>query len=137
MITILHEDRVSEVAGARADGDALWLPRVDVDRVTGWDVRPEGLCRGAVCIPVPPGRAAALVRDDAVDIAALWRHAGHPVVRDEAGEAWVLGTGAHERRRALQSLEAPDFALPDLAGRRHALSDHRGAKVLLVTWASW
>jgi peroxiredoxin len=32
---------------------------------------------------------------------------------------------------------APAFALPDLDGRRHRLSDHRGNKVLLVTWASW
>jgi hypothetical protein len=40
-------------------------------------------------------------------------------------------------RDALRSLEAPDFSLPDVAGRMHALSDHRGKKVLLVTWASW
>jgi len=32
---------------------------------------------------------------------------------------------------------APDFALPDPSGRVHRLSDHRGKKVLLVTWASW
>ena len=33
--------------------------------------------------------------------------------------------------------EAPDFTLPDAAGRLHRLSEHRGKKVLLVTWASW
>ena len=49
----------------------------------------------------------------------------------------MLGTAARERGRALRSLEAPDFALPDLEGRMHALSDHRGRKVLLATWASW
>ena len=32
---------------------------------------------------------------------------------------------------------APDFTLPDLEGRLHSLSEHRGKKVLLVTWASW
>ena len=32
---------------------------------------------------------------------------------------------------------APDFALPDLAGELHTLSEHRGKKVLLATWASW
>jgi peroxiredoxin len=37
----------------------------------------------------------------------------------------------------LQSLDAPDFELPDLAGRKHRLSDHRGKKVLLASWASW
>ncbi len=59
------------------------------------------------------------------------------MVRDDAGEVWVLGVGAAARSRALQSLVAPDFTLPDLDGRLHALSDHRGKKVLLVTWASW
>jgi peroxiredoxin len=48
-----------------------------------------------------------------------------------------LGVGAQTRRAALVSLEAPDFSLPDLAGRRHTLSEHRGRKVLLVAYASW
>jgi peroxiredoxin len=34
-------------------------------------------------------------------------------------------------------LTAPDFTLPDLAGKPHTLSHLRGKKVLLVTWASW
>jgi len=33
--------------------------------------------------------------------------------------------------------QAPDFALPDLAGRTHTLAEHRGKKILLVAWASW
>ena len=35
------------------------------------------------------------------------------------------------------SLEAPDFELPDIDGRRHKLSDYRGQRVLLLGWASW
>jgi peroxiredoxin len=45
--------------------------------------------------------------------------------------------GAHERARSLAALEAPDFTLPDLAGRPHSLAEHRGEKVLLVAYASW
>ena len=37
----------------------------------------------------------------------------------------------------LTSLDAPDFSLPDLDGKMHSLSEHRGKKVLLVSWASW
>ena len=33
--------------------------------------------------------------------------------------------------------KAPDFTLPDLDGRPHTLSGHRGKKILLVAWASW
>jgi hypothetical protein len=137
MATVIHEERVTEVPGARVDGDALWLSPDDVHRATGWTLTTMGLCRGSTCVPLPPARAGELLRGGAVDIAALWRHAGHPVVRDDTGETWVLGTGAEARGRALRALAAPDFALPDLDGRVHALSDHRGRKVLLVTWASW
>jgi peroxiredoxin len=48
-----------------------------------------------------------------------------------------LGEGADNRTTSLQSLDAPDFSLPDLDGTLHSLSQHRGKKVLLATWASW
>jgi hypothetical protein len=137
MVTVIHEDRETEIVGARPAGEALWLSSADVTRATGWTLRPEGLCHRDTCVPAPPGREAELLRGDAVDIAGFWRLAGHPVVRDEAGHTWVLGQGATARTRALRSLEAPDFSLPDLEGRMYALSEQRGRKVLLVTWASW
>jgi hypothetical protein len=58
-------------------------------------------------------------------------------VHGTRGQAWVLGQGARDRAAALRSLQAPDFTLPDPSGRPHSLSEHRGKKVLLVTWASW
>jgi hypothetical protein len=137
MVTVIHEERVTEIARARAAGDALWLTSADVTRATGWALRPEGLCHRDTCVPIPRGRESELVQGDALDIAGFWRLAGHPVVRDGAGRTWVLGSAAADRARALRSLEAPDFTLPDLDGRRHTLSEHRGRKVLLVTWASW
>ena len=57
------------------------------------------------------------------------------VDRDE-GVAY-LGASAIARAARLASLEAPDFRLPDLDGRWHSLSEHRGKKVLLVAYASW
>jgi hypothetical protein len=57
------------------------------------------------------------------------------VDRDE-GVAYV-GVPAASRAAQLASLQAPDFSLPDLAGRRHSLAEHRGRKVLLVAYASW
>ena len=137
MVTVIHEERETEIPRARVAGDALWVSSADASRATGWALRPEGLCRGDICIPEPRGREAEFIQGDTIEIAGFWRLAGHPVVRNADGRVWVLGTGAGERGRALQSLLAPDFALPDLHGRMHALSDHRGRKVFLVTWASW
>jgi hypothetical protein len=62
---------------------------------------------------------------------------GSPVALDLDECAAYLGVPASVRAAALVSLEAPDFTLPDLAGRPHTLSAHRGAKVLLVAYGSW
>ncbi len=60
-----------------------------------------------------------------------------PLAVDREERVACVGVAADARSTVLASLEAPDFALPDLTGRTHRLSDHRGRKVLLVVWASW
>jgi hypothetical protein len=137
MITVMTDDGEFAVGEAQAVGDNLWLSARDAEAATGWVPKPEGLCRGPVCVPLPPGRERELVRDGHVNVAALWRHLGRPVVHGAGGQAWVLGQAAGERAAALRSLQAPDFTLPDPGGRLHSLADHGGKKVLLVTWASW
>ena len=142
MTTVLHEQAETACTSGQAEGDELWLSGHDLERTTGWAMKPEGLCKGELCVPVPPGRRAEFVRGDALNpttlnVTAIWRYMGHPVAHDAAGETWVLGTGATDRASTLRSLEAPDFALPDLAGDIGTLSRHRGRKVLLATWASW
>jgi hypothetical protein len=136
MITILNEQREAHVAEADARGDSLWLNRADIELATGWTWKPEGLCRNDACIPLPQA-SPSLVQDGKLDIAEMWRHMGYPVAHDAARKTWVLGTGASRRRDTLGTLEAPDFELPNLEGRTHRLSDYRGKKVLLATWASW
>jgi hypothetical protein len=137
MIRVLHESRDTALPVAAAGGDALWLDRADLERVTGWAWKPEGLCRDETCIPLPRDCTAALVDHERLDVAALWRHLGWPTAHDASSQHWVLGTSAGRRADALTSLEAPDFDLPDLEGRRHRLSDYRGRRVFLATWASW
>jgi peroxiredoxin len=41
------------------------------------------------------------------------------------------------RNAFLGSAMAPDFALPNREGKLVRLSDFKGKKVLIVTWASW
>ena len=156
MTILLHEQRETQLDDARVQADALWLSAADIERATGWTWKPEGLCRDDTCLPIPnriptriptripAGTAAsaasaddAWVRDGRLNLSALWHHSGQPVVHDDAAQTWVLGTGSSQRHAALDGLQAPDFALPDLDGKRHRLSDHRGQKVLLATWASW
>jgi hypothetical protein len=137
MIRILHDASDTPLPTASAEGNALWLDRADVERATGWSWKAEGLCRDDTCLPLPRHAERPMTDGDRLDLAALWRHAGWPVVHDDAAQIWVLGEGAAQRAEALSSGEAPDFELPDLAGRMHRLSDYRGRRLFLVTWASW
>jgi len=137
MVTLLTESGEHTLAEAEASTTALWCSAREAEGTTGWVAKPEGLCRGPVCVPVPAGREREFVDGGRINLAALWRHLGRPAVRSERGHVWVLSEGAQERKAALASLEAPDFALPDPTGRMHRLSDYRGKKVFLVTWASW
>src|SRR5262245_49290357 len=137
MVTVLTETGEWTVPEGDGSGEALWLPAREAETATGWAVKPQGLCKGEVCVPLPAGREGEFVSGRRVNVAALWRHLGQPVARSDRGHAWVLAESARDRAAALRSLEAPDFTLPDPSGWMHSLSEHRGKKVLLVTWASW
>ncbi len=113
--------------------DGLWMHSRDAARVTGWTLKPEGMCRDERCVPLP----ASAVAGDEVDVAAFWQKLGGPVVAAEDGEVWALGAPADERNAALEGLVAPDFTLPDIDGTPRTLSELRGRKVFLATWASW
>jgi hypothetical protein len=129
MATVLSETGTHAVEAR----DGLWVTAADAERLTGWSLKPEGMCRDALCVPLPP----KALQHSRVDLAAFWAKLGNPLVHDHAREVWSLAAGADERNAALEGLEAPDFTLPDLAGAPHTLSQLRGKKVFLATWASW
>jgi hypothetical protein len=136
--TVIYDDRVASISEAEARGDDFWIPLAAVREATGWELKPQGLCRGERCVPIPPGRRDEFLRGDSdVNLAALARQLGQPVLHDDSHAIWFFGDCAEDRRAALSSLQAPDFRLPDLDGRMHSLSDFRGRKVLLLSWASW
>jgi peroxiredoxin len=116
-----------------ANRNGLWLAPGEIERATGWTLKPQGMCRGELCVALPP----AARRGELVDAEAFWRKLANPVLHDEARATWVLGVGAGDRNRTLAGLMAPDFTLPDFDGRLHRLSELRGSKVFLSTWASW
>lgn len=136
-IDIIYGDKVTKGVDAEAKGEALWLSGADLARVSGWEFKPQGLCRGNACYPVPAARKDEFVAGFRYNLTALAGLLSQPVVADPEQRAWSFGESAGERRRALSSLNAPDFSLPDLGGKMHSLADHRGKKVLLVSWASW
>jgi hypothetical protein len=141
--TILYGSLETEVAGAAADRDRLWIALGDLERSTGWTAKSEGLCRGEICVPVPAGRAADWTdsiegEGRRLDFAAFAAHLGHAVARDEERGVWAFGPPADRgAARGSGPVVAPDVRLPDLDGTLHSLSDYRGKKVLLYCWSSW
>ena len=93
---------------------------------TGWEIKPEGACRGDACVPLPEmGR---------FDLAAVADRLGMALVQD--GDVWALGP-ASLGGRALPTAQAPELVLEDVAGQEFRLSSLRGSKVLRVAWAPY
>ena len=136
-LDIIYGERVNAGVDADVTGGGLWLGSDDLKRVSGWEFKPQGFCKDDVCVPVPPARENEFVANGRYNLAALADLLGQPVVMDAEFNAWCFGEAAAERKRMLTSLDAPEFSLPDLDGRMHSLSDYRGKKVFVVSWASW
>lgn len=138
MIEVLSAGRhFATEALAERSGEELWLGVDALHSATGWQLKPEGLCKDDVCVPLAGEERARFVEGEVVNASGLWRALDRPVLHDASRKTWMLGEGAADRGRQLESLMAPDFTLPDIEGQLHSLSDFHGQKVLLATWASW
>ena len=99
---------------------------------TGWEPKPEGLCRGEVCVPAP----GSLRADGTVDVVAATTRLGMPLVTDTVHDVAAIGpatVGGH----ALATATAADPELLTRDGNPFRLSAFHGRKVLLVAWASY
>ncbi len=106
MTTILSELGEFDVTAGSAGG--LWLALDQATAATGWALKPEGFCRGDICVPVPRNQAETFVADGKVNLAAFWDHMDMPAAHSDDGDVWVLGEGADNRAASLRSLDAPD-----------------------------
>jgi len=138
--TIIYEDVATQLTPATSNSNELWITTADLTRATHFELKPQGVRRDQLCFPVPKARFSEFTRNEhgktvfnLLEFAHLVRQ---PVAHDESFSVWYFGQRA-DQREALASLQAPNFTLPDMAGKPHSLSDFRGKKVLLVTWASW
>jgi len=112
--------------------DSLTVNTARFAQRTGWDPKPEGLCRGEVCVPAP----GALRDDGTLDVEVVATRLGMPLVRDDEHDIWALGP-ATVNGRALSTAVAADPELIDRTGKPFRLSSLHGRKVLLVAWASY
>lgn len=136
-LTVLTTDGTVTVP-AMVEDDRFLLESDAVQVATGWELKPEGLCRGDLCVPLrdPAARDTSGRYDLARVAAALHR----PFAADQIGSDTLvvsIGDAAHERAAAYQDRTAPHLELIDLDGRPVTVPDHSRRKRLLLAWSSW
>ena len=129
--TVLYGDNAVPLAAVKPDAKNLWVRAADLKTINGFELKPQGACKEDVCIPVGKDlRSGAFF-----NLSGFAQKVHQPVVSDSG--VWSFGDIPLLRSAFVNSRVAPDFAVPDRKGRVVHLSDFRGKKVLIVTWASW
>lgn len=128
-LTVLDRDEIR--VDGHVDGERIWIDGDQLEPATGWTHKPEGLCRGPVCVPVrhPIGDGHGRV-----DLAAVARALGKQLVLDGSGPVVAIADDPMGRG---ETRNLHELSLPDVDGRLVDLSGTAGRKVLLLAWASW
>jgi len=135
--TVLYDDEAVTLRAIGRDPkqvkDALWIRKRDLPDINEFEVKPQGACRADLCIPIPK----EMLRGDYFNLTAFAKKIGQTVVADADTQVWSFGEIQALRGSFLEGRMAPDFTVPDRAGRPVHLARLRGKKVLVTTWASW
>lgn len=138
---VIYDSVATAVSPMEESSNDLWITTGDLARATRFVIKPQGVCRDELCFPLPKNRKAEFVLKQGAttwfNLSEFAKLINQPVVADQKNGVWYFGARAAEQNGGLASFAAPNFTLPDLNGKLHSLSDFRGKKVLLVTWASW
>lgn len=135
MAQVTFVDETVRVVDAEIrDGRVLLDPDRLADAI-GWTLKPEGLCRADVCVPVRD--QAGLEVDGLLDVGAVAAALQRPAAVDAEAGYVAMALPAEARQQALRALQAPAFTLPDLDGNPRSLGEWAGRKKLLVAFASW
>lgn len=138
-VTVLFADRTVAFDKARVEIGELIVPAGMLPQVNGFTLKPQGLCAADVCIPVAEdaGWTKDVEGKTYVNVSRVAEHLDQPVVGSKDGAVWSFGSVPRLQSSLLPAMNAPDFAVTDRKGKIVRLSDFRGKKVLLLTWASW
>lgn len=138
---VLFNDQVVEIENILSDPTDLWVSPADLTRINGFELKPEGACLDEICIIAKEDVDGGLVinRDGQkwFNVTELARKLQQAFVHDADTGVWSFGEIPVTRKAFLESGMAPDFALEDRNGDTVHLSDFRGKKVMIITWASW
>jgi hypothetical protein len=126
MATILTDDAACTVASFTT------LTPSELRAVTGYELKPQGLCRDDICVP-----AAGLDTSGGIDLWAAAAFLRRPLaIEDDTGDA-ALAAPVPALGESVVGQSVADLVLHDLDGNEVAWSAVGRKKKVLVTWASW
>ena len=138
MATVINDVPGGEIEHIEVEASLgeRWLMQPDAfESLTGWTLKPEGMCRGDVCAPIY--QRDAVISDGMIDVLGAAPVIGRSAVVDTKRGVAALGASAAVRADEMTSLQAPDFTLNDMNGQPVSLHDFDRRKVLLLAWSSW
>ena len=139
--TVLYDDRIVALEQTLAAPNDLWVTPEDLTRINGFEIKPQGVCLDELCIPLRQDEDSDLFvtrrGQQWFNVTQLAERLDQAFVVDREHRVWSFGELPVKRTAFLESALAPDFTLQDRDGNDVRLSDFRGKKVLILTWASW
>ena len=113
-VTVISDE--TRVVDAHVSDGRILVDAAQLPDALGWELKPEGLCRDDVCVPVRD--PAALVAGDRLDLEAVGAALGRPVVVDADAGVVAVALDGETRRRALSDCGAVLRASPTSTATR-------------------
>jgi hypothetical protein len=139
--TVLYEGATVEVAATLPDATDLWIQPAELTRVNGFELKPEGACIDDICVPVRQDQDSDIfVRrggESWFNVSELASRLKQAYVVDHEASVFSFSAIPARRTSLINQSRAPDFSLQDKDGNTVQLSDFKGKKIMLLTWASW
>lgn len=136
--TVLYGGKAIEVTPL-SDSSGLWVTPQDLTRINGFELKPEGACYEALCIPLTANSALLKEVDGQTwfDLVGFAEWLEQPFVADADHSVWSFGEVPAKREGMMADAMAPEFEVIDRQGNVVRMSDFKGKKALIMTWSSW
>ena len=139
--TVLIDGRTVAIKQTLSSPTDLWVTPEALTKINGFVLKPEGACLDEICIPVKQDsdsdQFVTRLGQKWFNLTALAQKLNQAYTYDAANKVWSFAPMLFGQSSLLVSAVAPDFELNDREGNTVQLSDYRGKKVLIHTWASW
>jgi hypothetical protein len=108
--TVLFQDQTVALEKIRPDANELWVRAADLPRINQFTVKPQGACRGDMCVPIPK----TLKSGEWFNLTGFAKRLHQTYVTED--RVWSFGEIPVIRGDYYQSRIAPEFAVPDREG---------------------